>query len=199
VSDEDDRRGGHDGTEAPDAGGDSDRRNGGTNGTDRERVGATDGGENASAGLRESRADRLRRRRGAQRERVEDDPESDTEERTGAEPDHADGKAVGEPNAVDGVEADSAVATADADTDTDAEAGGSVKDEQVGTYMYLPKDQKREVEHRYTVLKAEFEYAFDRDFEKNRHFFPLLVEHGLSGLDGADADDVRGMLQSLEH
>ncbi|MFC6727019.1 hypothetical protein ACFQE1_22085, partial [Halobium palmae] len=80
----------------------------------------------------------------------------------------------------------------------EAEPETSVKEEQVGTYMYLPKRQKKDVERRYTVLKADFEYEFDRDFEKNRHFFPLLVEHGLRRLEEASATDVREMLRALD-
>jgi hypothetical protein len=193
--------------------------------------------------IRESRADRLRRRRGAQRERVEgrsgaggdgagDENGSGSEETEarGATADDAnttDDSSVPDAATVEGTTADGAVGVGSgsagvaghsedrsdrgdgsrgggaptggsASGGTGGRLGTSVKEEQVGTYMYLPESQKKEVEHRYTVLKAEFEYEFGRDFEKNRHFFPLLVEHGLSGLDDADADDVREMLESLD-
>lgn len=66
-----------------------------------------------------------------------------------------------------------------------------MKSEQVGTYMYLPKDQKKEVERLYNVLKAEYEYEYDEDFEKNRHYYPLVVQYGLESLDSFDASDIR--------
>lgn len=37
------------------------------------------------------------------------------------------------------------------------ESEPSVKEEQVGTYMYLPESQKKEVERLYNVLKADYE------------------------------------------
>lgn len=74
----------------------------------------------------------------------------------------------------------------------------SVKDEQVGTYMYLPEWQKKELDRVYGLLKAQYEYEFDADFEKNRHFFPLVVRHGLETLDGASAADVDEYLSRLD-
>ena len=94
-------------------------------------------------------------------------------------------------------------ARADADgsgaveTDADAADFGSVKDEQVGTYMYLPEWQKREIERVYGLLSTEYEYQYDEEFEKNRHFYPLLVTHGLDELDGLDAEAVRDRLEAL--
>ncbi len=64
--------------------------------------------------------------------------------------------------------------------------------------MYLPKRQKKEIERAYTVLKAEYEYEYDADFEKNRHFFPLLVQRGLDGLDGLDVSEVRDQLSEFD-
>lgn len=85
-----------------------------------------------------------------------------------------------------------------AETDkTDELSEQSVKEEQVGTYMYLPQSQKREIERTYGLLKADYEYEFGEDFEKNRHFFPLLIQHGLDGLDGLDASDIKELLSEL--
>jgi len=72
-----------------------------------------------------------------------------------------------------------------------------VKDEQTPVYMYLPESQAREMERLYSVLKAEYEYEYDEDFEKNRHFYPLLVQYGLESLDGLDASDIRERLKKL--
>ena len=73
----------------------------------------------------------------------------------------------------------------------------SVKDEQVGTYMYLPQSQKKELERLYNILKAEYEYEYEQEFEKNRAFYPLVVEYGLDGLDGLDASEIQERLDSL--
>lgn len=73
----------------------------------------------------------------------------------------------------------------------------SVKQEQVGTYMYLPQTQKREMDRVYGLLKTQYEYEFDENFEKNRHFFPLVVKCGLEELNGADALAIRERLDSL--
>jgi len=73
----------------------------------------------------------------------------------------------------------------------------SVKDEQVGTYMYIPESQKKELERLYNMLKAEYEYEYDEAFQKNRHFYPLLVKHGLDSLDGLDASELRERLDAM--
>jgi hypothetical protein len=72
-----------------------------------------------------------------------------------------------------------------------------VKEEQVGTYMYLPQSQKKELEHLYNMLKAEYEYEYDEEFEKNRAFYPLVVQYGLEGLESLDASDIKERLDSL--
>lgn len=73
----------------------------------------------------------------------------------------------------------------------------SVKEEQVGTYMYLPQSQKKEVERLYNVLKAEYEYEYDEEFEKNRAFYPLVVQYGLESLEDLDVSDIKERLDSL--
>jgi len=73
----------------------------------------------------------------------------------------------------------------------------SVKEERVGTYMYLTESQKKEIDHLYNVLKTDFEYEYDIEFEKNRHFFPLVVQYGLEDLDKLDASDIKNRLDSI--
>ena len=104
----------------------------------------------------------------------------------------------GERNGDDAADADGSDATGSADG-ADASPLGSVKDEQVGTYMYLPEWQKREIERVYGLLSTEYEYRFDEEFEKNRHFYPLLMTYGLEELDGLDADAVRERLSTLRN
>jgi len=63
--------------------------------------------------------------------------------------------------------------------------------------MYLPKSQKKDLERVYNILKAEYEYEYDDEFEKNRSFYPLVVKHGLDSLDGLDASDIKDRLDEL--
>jgi len=70
-----------------------------------------------------------------------------------------------------------------------------VKEEQVGTYMYPPQSQKKELERLYNMLKAEYEY--EEELEKNRSFCPLVVKYGFDSLDGLGASEIRDNLDSL--
>lgn len=74
----------------------------------------------------------------------------------------------------------------------------SVKDEFVGTYMYLPEDLKQELNPTFKIISAEYEREYGEELEKNRHFYPLVVKYGLDGLDGLDASDIRKRLEELE-
>jgi hypothetical protein len=74
---------------------------------------------------------------------------------------------------------------------------GSVKDQQKGTYMYLPESQHKELSRLYNVLKAEYEYEYEREFQKNRHFYPLVIKYGLDGLDSLDAEGIKERLQHV--
>lgn len=80
----------------------------------------------------------------------------------------------------------------------DEQSETSVKDERVGTYMYLPEGQQKKLSRLYNVLKAEYEYEYDAEFQKNRHFYPLVIKHGISGLDSLDASDIQDRLQDLD-
>ncbi|MFB6161696.1 MAG: hypothetical protein ABEJ61_11075 [Haloferacaceae archaeon] len=89
------------------------------------------------------------------------------------------------------------------ETDGETERAGvkdrseSVKDQQVGTYMYLPEDQVKRLRRQYNVLKAEYEFEYDEEFEKNRHFYPLVVRYGLERLDELDTAEIRSRLTEL--
>lgn len=83
----------------------------------------------------------------------------------------------------DGVEAD--------------EGENSVKEEQIGTYMYLPESQTKELRRQYNVLKAEYEFEYDEEFQKNRHFYPLVVQYGLESLEEMDPSEIRDSLQRI--
>jgi len=137
-----------------------------------------------------SRSERLRQRRGARQQQSEsaetDDP---SEPSQSSEPDEA-GDRSETANTSKLSKTDEPSKTSEADK-------LSVKEEQVGTYMYLPQSQKKEIERLYNVLKAEYEYEFDEEFEKNRAFYPLLVQYGLESLDGLDASEIQERLESI--
>jgi hypothetical protein len=72
-----------------------------------------------------------------------------------------------------------------------------VKEQQTGTYMYLPETQVKRLRRQYNVLKAEYEFEYDEEFEKNRHFYPLVVQYGLERLDDLDTAQIRVRLEEL--
>lgn len=138
----------------------------------------------------DSRANRLRERRRQSSDRTSADSAEQSDPSKPDEPEGTDDA----PETSEAAEQDEAAEQADADESADE---SSVKDEQIGTYMYLPENQHRRLNHVYNRLKADYEFEFDEDFEKNRHFFPLVVEHGLDTLDGLSADEVRDRLTDL--
>ncbi|MFB6183460.1 MAG: hypothetical protein ABEI96_02800 [Haloarculaceae archaeon] len=83
------------------------------------------------------------------------------------------------------------------DEDRDGEASGPVKESQTGTYMYLPESQTKELRRLYNVLKADYEFEYDTDFEKNRHFYPLVIQYGLDGLERMDVSEVKSKLDEM--
>jgi hypothetical protein len=119
--------------------------------------------------MTDDRSERLRKRRKRATDR------SASEEHESEEPDRTNGRSEGESQAT-----------------TD-----SVKEEQTGTYMYLPKRQVKDLKRQYNVLKAEYEYEFDEEFEKNRHFYPLVIKNGLDSLEEMDARDLRDSLEEI--
>jgi hypothetical protein len=149
----------------------------------------------------EDRADRLRRRRQRARDKVNPDEtgesgaagesdetaKSDKAAKTGetAKPDKRgetdESNATGENDEADGA-------------DESDEPTLSVKDEQKPTYMYLPHSIRRDLDRSYSMLKAEYEYEYQEGFEKNRHFYPLVVSLGLEAIAELEPEDVRTRL-----
>ena len=146
----------------------------------------------------ESRADRLRQRRQDQRERAEQPQSNETDEPS--QP--SERSSTSKPSKPDKSSKRTEQSIPDQPDETgepDRSVGEStsVKDEQIGTYMYLPKQQSKELERRYKLMSAEYEFEFDESFEKNRHFFPLIIEYGLDDLEGLDAAEIRDRIRQL--
>ncbi len=74
----------------------------------------------------------------------------------------------------------------------------SVKDDRPAQMMYLPEFTLREMNRQFGMLETEFEYEFGEAFEKNRHYFPLLVKAGLDGLDGLDIQEIKDRIDELD-
>ncbi|MFC6769910.1 hypothetical protein [Natrinema soli] len=135
--------------------------------------------------MSDDRVDRLRDKRNKSKERARAQQSKSSEtSRPAHTGETGEPEQIGEPDDTD--ESD----------ETDSER---VKDEQVGTYFYLPEGQRDDLRYRYKMLSAEYEREFGEELEKNQHFYPLLVEYGLDGLDSADAQDVRDMLGRLDY
>jgi hypothetical protein len=63
--------------------------------------------------------------------------------------------------------------------------------------MYLPKSQTKALRRQYNILKAKYEFEYEEEFEKNRHFYALVVQYGLDSLEGLDASDIQTRLEEI--
>ncbi len=73
----------------------------------------------------------------------------------------------------------------------------SLKDELVGTYMYLPEGLKEDVDRYYKKLSGDYEFEYGDELEKNRHYYQLVVRHGFEAVREADTEEVREMVEAL--
>lgn len=83
------------------------------------------------------------------------------------------------------------------DEQTNNQNGTSVKEERTGTYMYLPETQTKELRRLYNILKAKYEVEYDGEFEKNRHFYPLVIQYGLEQLEEMDDSEIRRRVEEI--
>jgi hypothetical protein len=74
----------------------------------------------------------------------------------------------------------------------------SVKDDRPAQMMYLPESIQREMNRQFGLLETDFEYEFGEDFEKNRHYFPLLVKAGLDSLDKLDVQEIKDKIDEFD-
>jgi len=87
--------------------------------------------------------------------------------------------------------ADESAGSSSLDTDN------SVKEEQIGTYMYLPETQVKELNRLYNLIKAEYEFKYDAKFEKNWHFYPLIIYFGMDRLNNMELSEIRDKLEEI--
>lgn len=77
-------------------------------------------------------------------------------------------------------------------SDTDNASNIGTLDENTKTQMmHLPEEQHKRLMHLYTRMKADYEFEFDDEFEKNRHYFPLVLQYGLDQFEERDAAEIR--------
>lgn len=95
-------------------------------------------------------------------------------------------------------DADSSESSGPTSSESAEQSGGSVKDDRVGTYMYLPESQQKELNKVYNQIKAAYEYEYDTEFEKNRQFYPLIVEYGVRSLESLDVSEIQEKLERLD-
>lgn len=126
----------------------------------------------------DERAERLSRRRQRQREAAEASESSDASE------------------ASETSEASKPSKQSES-TETGETSEQSLKDELVGTYMYLPEGLKEDVDRYYKKLSGDYEFEYGDELEKNRHYYQLVVRHGFETVREAEVEEVREMVESL--
>ena len=140
------------------------------------------------------RASRLREQRNRSKQKVQSQPsESDEADKQSEPPSTSKPSKPSKPSQTE------ETSKTESDGESEGDDEQSVKDEQVGTYLYLPEGQRDEMKYQYKMLSAEYEREFGEELEKNRHFYPLVVEYGLDRLSDLDAQDVRDLLDELDY
>ncbi len=126
----------------------------------------------------DERAERLSRRRQRQREAAEESEPSDSSETS-----------------------ESSEASKPSEQserrETNESSEQSLKDELVGTYMYLPEGLKQDVDRYYKKLSGDYEFEYGDELEKNRHYYQLVVRHGFETVREAEVEEVREMVKTL--
>lgn len=61
-----------------------------------------------------------------------------------------------------------------------SKTGGSLKDTRENLNLYLPEDLVTELTAEYSRINAEFLKVHGREMEKNRDWYPAVIEAGLS-------------------
>lgn len=124
--------------------------------------------------MSDDRSDRLRKRRQTR------DPDADEGEDPGS------------------VSTESPSSTEAESSDTDEQSSITIKEALQGIYLYGEPDQKKRVDRIYNRLKADYEYEYDDTLGKNEHFYRVLLEVGLEGLENMDVLELRRRLEDLE-
>ena len=136
--------------------------------------------------MSDGRADRLRNRR---KEREEQSDQSDTADES--EPDDT-------PDTTDTSEQTDANETTDT-SDTSDWAEGALKDVGTEKRLYLPDDLLSDLEYHYSGFAREIEHEHGVQIEKNRHWYPLVAELGLSTLVEMNPEELLDELRDRDY
>jgi hypothetical protein len=128
----------------------------------------------------DSRAERLTDRRERSRERTRSGTESETENnqtgRTGQTAQDGQDNQTGQPIQ----SAQSGESESDDEGDVWSETGSeNVKRENTALYMYLDQRLHDAVIDVFKDVEYHYGKAYDVELEKNRHVYPLILEHGI--------------------
>jgi hypothetical protein len=133
----------------------------------------------------ESRANRLIDRRGRSRERTR----SDTETETDTENENEDGQTgqTGQTGQDGQGQTGESTQSAQSDESKSDDEGGvwsetgseNVKRENTALYMYLDQRLHDAVVDVFEDVRYHYRKAYDVELQKNRHVYPLILEHGI--------------------
>lgn len=84
-------------------------------------------------------------------------------------------------------------------SDTSDWAEGALKDVGTEKRLYLPDDLLSDLEYHYSGFAREIEHEHGVQIEKNRHWYPLVAELGLSTLVEMEPDDVLDELRERDY
>lgn len=73
----------------------------------------------------------------------------------------------------------------------------NVKSEWESVTVYLPESLRDDLELAYRELSYESKRTHDRDVQKLRDFYPLIVAMGLESLESTDSEDILSVLNFL--
>lgn len=130
----------------------------------------------------ENRANRLRNRRKKTRDRSADQEETGKTDETG------------ELSETDKPSETSKTSKPSQPSKPKGGEGKGVKDTQVGTYMYLPESVRDDLAYQFKLTSAEYERELGEEMEKNRHWYPLVIELGLEQIEEMDPGEIHDQL-----
>jgi len=64
--------------------------------------------------------------------------------------------------------------------------------------MYLPKNLSDDIDYHFAGAYREIQRQHDIEIEKNRHWYPLVVELGLTNVSSMDPDEIVSELRERD-
>lgn len=131
----------------------------------------------------ESRAERLTNRRERSRERTRPDAENGTDTDT-------ENNQTGQGGQTGQIDQTKQAGQSGQSSESDDDGGDgwsetsdeNVKRENVALYMYIDERQHDAITDVFEDVRYHYRKAYDVELEKNRHVYPLILEHGLEAI-----------------